>query len=124
MPAASGASITSLDSLASVTRRAIRRLVLARMSALTTPAGRWVASTRCTPRERPRWAMPLHPVVLDVLGAGVEQQLLAALQLGRQRRQRPLRQVTVQVGDHADGVRQARAVLEGAAALVVDQHEG
>jgi hypothetical protein len=60
--AASGTSITSCDSLGSVTRSAIRRLVLARMSADTTPAGRWVARIRCTPRERPRWAMPTSPV--------------------------------------------------------------
>jgi len=60
--AASGTSITSCDSPGSVTRSAIRRLVLARMSADTTPAGRWVASIRCTPSERPRCAMPTRPV--------------------------------------------------------------
>ena len=49
MPAASGASMTSTDSAASVTRRATRRLVLARMSGVTTPAGRCVARIRCTP---------------------------------------------------------------------------
>ena len=44
-----------------VTRRQIRRLVLARMSGETTPPGRWVASTRWMPRERPRWARPTSP---------------------------------------------------------------
>ena len=62
MYAASGASITSALSAASVTRSAIRRLVLARMSADTTPEGRWVARIRCRPSERPRWAMPTSPV--------------------------------------------------------------
>ena len=61
MSAASRTSTTSVDSAGSVTRSAIRRLVFARMSALTTPPGRWVASTRCTPSERPRWAMPTRP---------------------------------------------------------------
>ena len=48
---------TSRASLASLTRSAMRRSVLARMSSVTTPAGRWVASTTCTPRLRPRWAI-------------------------------------------------------------------
>jgi hypothetical protein len=43
MLTASLVSMTSWLSVASVTRRAIRRLVLARMSALTTPAGCCVA---------------------------------------------------------------------------------
>ena len=51
------------------------------------------------------------------------QDVLAAGQLGGQRGQRPLDQVRVQVGDHADRVRQPDAVLERAAALVVDEHE-
>ena len=55
MAAASAAPITSLESWRSVTRRAIRQLVLALMSSVTAPAGRWVASTRWTPRLRPRW---------------------------------------------------------------------
>ena len=46
MAAASAAPITSLESWRSVTRRAIRQLVLALMSSVTAPAGRWVASTR------------------------------------------------------------------------------
>ena len=49
---------TSRASALSCRRRARRRLVLARMSSLTTPAGRCVASTRWTPRLRPRWARP------------------------------------------------------------------
>ena len=54
-------SSTSTDSAGSETRRAMRRLVLALMSALTTPAGRWVARTRWTPSDRPRCAMPTKP---------------------------------------------------------------
>ena len=61
MRAESGASMTSADSSELVTRSAIRRLVLARMSALTTPAGRCVARIRCTPSERPRRAMSISP---------------------------------------------------------------
>jgi hypothetical protein len=61
MVAASLTSTTSADSPSSVTRNAIRRVVFARMSALTTPLGRWVASTRCTPSERPRCAIPTRP---------------------------------------------------------------
>jgi len=61
MCAASGASITSADSAESVTRSAIRRLVLARMSAETAPVGRWVARIRWMPSERPRWAMLTRP---------------------------------------------------------------
>ena len=51
--AASGASRTSVESAASATRSAIRRLTFARRSAPTAPAGRCVASTRCTPSARP-----------------------------------------------------------------------
>ena len=66
---------------------------------------------------------PADRVVLDVLGAGLGQDVLAPLQLRAQRLQGPLDQVGVEVGDHADGVRQLDAVLERRAALVVDQHE-
>ncbi len=45
------------------------------------------------------------------------------VQLGLERAQRPLAEVVVEVGDHADGVRQPGALVEGAAALVVDEHE-
>ena len=51
------------------------------------------------------------------------EQVLAAGQLGLQRGQGPGGEVAVEVGDHADGVRQPRAVLERRAALVVDEHE-
>ena len=47
---------TSIASAASCRRSAIRRSVLVRISSLTTPLGRWVASTRCTPRLLPRRA--------------------------------------------------------------------
>ena len=53
-----GESITSLESCGVCTRRQTRRLVLARMFSLTAPDGRWVASIMCTPRLRPRWAIP------------------------------------------------------------------
>ena len=43
-------------------RSATRRPVLARISPVTTPAGRWVARIRCTPRERPTRAMRIKPV--------------------------------------------------------------
>ena len=52
------------------------------------------------------------------------QDLLAAAQLGVERDQGPLGQVRVEVGEEADGVGQADAVLERRAALVVDEHEG
>jgi hypothetical protein len=42
----SGASMMSRLSEVSVVRKAIRRLVLARISGVTAPPGRWVASTR------------------------------------------------------------------------------
>lgn len=60
---ASGRSMTSADSVASVTRSAIRRDVLAWMSAVTTPPGRWVARMRWMPSERPRLAMSTSPVM-------------------------------------------------------------
>ena len=63
------------------------------------------------------------PVVLDVLGPRVQQHLLAPLELGAERVERPHGQVAVEVADHADGVRQPGAVLERAAALVVDEDE-
>ena len=62
-------------------------------------------------------------VVLDVLGVGPGQLVLAAPQLGAQRLQGPGGQVPVEVGDHAHRVGQARAVLERRPALVVHQHE-
>ncbi len=54
--------MTSVLSLESVTRSAIRRLVLARISGDTTPLGRWVARIRWMPSDRPRWAMLTMPV--------------------------------------------------------------
>ena len=62
-------------------------------------------------------------VVLDVFGAGRGQGVLAPGQLSRQRGQRPFDLVRVEVGHHADGVRQLHAVRERAAALVVDEDE-
>ena len=157
MVAASGTPITSALSAGSVTRSAIRRLVLARISAETTPEGRCgredeveaegpaalgdvhqpgheigqvpahgreLVDDDDQPRQRRR-SPPVDEelVGLDVLGAGRGEDVLAPGQLGRQRYQRPLDLVRVQVGDHADGVRQPRALGERAAALVVDEHE-
>ena len=63
-------------------------------------------------------------VLRQVLGLDPGQHLLPAAQLGGQRLQRPQHGRGVQVGDHAEHVRQPDAGLERAAALVVDQHEG
>ncbi|GAA4322757.1 hypothetical protein GCM10023162_29660 [Klenkia terrae] len=52
---------TSRDPASSVVRRHRRTEQLARISGPTLPAGRWVASTRCTPSERPRCAMATNP---------------------------------------------------------------
>src|SRR4051812_44599399 len=71
----------------------------------------------------PRPAVAPLVVVVDILGAGPQQYLLAPPQLGGERLQGPLGQVSVQVGDQADRVRQRRAALERRAALVVDQYE-
>ena len=57
-----GAPMTSIDSAAVCTRSAMRQLVLARMSSRRAPAARWLASTRWTPRLRPRWATPTRAV--------------------------------------------------------------
>ena len=60
----------------------------------------------------------------EVLGLVPGEQVLAVVQLGRERRERPAHEVRRQVGDEADGVRQLDAVAEGRAALVVDEQEG
>jgi hypothetical protein len=70
--AASAAFSTSWLSAASVTRNAIRRLVLARISGDTTPLGRWVASSRWMPSERPRWAMLTRPVTKSGSSRAIE----------------------------------------------------
>ena len=59
--AASTVPRTSRESASSVVRRQIRRVQLARISGDTTPLGRWVASTRWTPRDRPRCAIATRP---------------------------------------------------------------
>ena len=59
--AAVGTSTTSSDSARSLTRSAIRRLTFARRSAESAPAGRWVASTRWIPSERPTVATRTSP---------------------------------------------------------------
>ena len=55
------ARATSRESASSVVRRQMRRVQLARISGETTPPGRWVARTRCTPSDRPRWAIATRP---------------------------------------------------------------
>ncbi len=157
--AASGSSRTSMESVRSRTRRAIRRLTLARMSADTIPPGRWVARTRWTPSERPTAASrtmpctksgsssartrnssiamtsrgsggpagvarPYAAVLVEVARSDVGQQPFAPSQLGRQRRERPRREVTVEVGDHTHDVRQAGTAPERRPALVVHEEEG
>ena len=153
MWAASGWPITSWLSASSLSRSATRTPTLARMRSLITPAGRWVASTRRSPSERPRAAMstmpstnsgislarvanssttisrssgaaPVPPAQLgQVARAGLGQELLAATDLGVERLQDPPGQVLVEVGDDADAVRQPLGVLERRAPLVVDQQE-
>ena len=59
--AATGDPTTSSDSSSADIRRAMRRLVLARIWPVITPAGRWVARTRCRPRLRPRSATSTTP---------------------------------------------------------------
>ena len=59
----------------------------------------------------------------EVLGLVPGEQVLAVVQLGRERRERAAHEVRRQVGDEADGVRQLDAVAEGGAALVVDEQE-
>ena len=63
-------------------------------------------------------------VVVDVLRVGVCQLVLAATKFGAERFQRASGQVAVEVGHHADRVRQQLAVLEGRTTLVVHQDEG
>ena len=144
---------TSRESASSVVRRQIRRVQLARISGETTPLGRWVARTRCTPRERPRWAMATRPGTnvgqllgergelvdhddqpgeRDVVrqGRDVRRRRCAAricsrrVELGAERAQRAGGGLAVQVGDQADRVRQRGRLGERGAALVVDQQEG
>ena len=115
-------------------------------------SGRWVARTRCTPRDRPRWAIAIRPGTNDgsssarvanssttitrrasstVVGQGRDvhgivrgQDLLATGQFRGERPQGAGRGLAVEVGDQADGVRQRGRLGEGRAALVVDEEEG
>ena len=57
------------------------------------------------------------------LHARVAQRALPVLELGLEAAERPLGEVLVEIGDHADGVRQRGALVERAAALEVDEHE-
>ncbi|MCH3943865.1 MAG: hypothetical protein LKE37_09545 [Atopobiaceae bacterium] len=59
--AASGRLIISLESAASATLRQTRKREFAAIWSETTPVGFWVASTRCTPRERPMRAAETSP---------------------------------------------------------------
>ena len=62
-------------------------------------------------------------VLRKVAGARVAQPSLPVVQLGLETAKGAAAQVLVEVGDEADGVRQLAAGVEGAAALVVDEHE-
>lgn len=59
--AASPDPMMSFESLRSTTRSAMRRLMFDCISGVTTPEGRWVASTRLTPSERPTRAIRTSP---------------------------------------------------------------
>ena len=61
MSAASPEPSMSEESARSVTRSATLRLMFDCISGVTTPEGRWVASTRFTPSERPTRAMRTSP---------------------------------------------------------------
>ena len=154
MAAASGTSRTSVESAGSATRRAMRRLTFARRSAPIAPAGRWVASTRCTPSARPCAASRANAAdasgtssvsarssstttsrrdgvvgcvrveLGDVAGAGGHQQPLAAAQLGAEPAQHAVRVRGVEVRDVLEDVRQARDGAQTGPALEVDQEDG
>ena len=133
--------MTSIESAASCTRNAMRRLVLALMFAFTAPDGRCVASTRCMPRLRPRCAMPIsaprksgssvasvaNSSITTTRRGGVRAlvalQALAMAKLGFERTKGALAELLVEVGHEADAVRQPRTLVERAAALVVDENE-
>ncbi len=72
-------------------------------------------------RRRVGMALALH--LDEVLGVGLLEQQLAVVQLGVERDERPSHLVAVEVGDHADGVREGDALLERGTALVVDEQE-
>ncbi len=67
---------------------------------------------------------PAAAEVVDVGGAPGPQLPLPVAQLRLQAEQRPLRRLAVEVGHHADRVRQPGGGVEGAATLVVDEDEG
>ena len=77
------------------------------------------------PRNRRERRLPCAQVevVGQILRACRRQQVFAPPQLGPERLERAFDQMRVEVGHHADGVRQVDAVLERGAALVVDEHE-
>ncbi len=76
-------------------------------------------------RQAARARLPLQQihVVLDVLGARLREEVLPPGQFRGEGDQGPFHEMSVQVGHHADGVRQPDTVLERGAALVVDQDE-
>ncbi len=148
--AASGPPRTSWESAASRVRRHRRRAVLARMSSLTAPAGRWVASTRWIPEAAPP-SGDVHQRAEEVGQLGGEGGELvhhddqtggpsprsrrsptpaARSRASRSRTsaRRPISsrspEAGVEIGHHAGHVGQAGAGVEGAAALVVDEDEG
>ena len=72
---------------------------------------------------RQRRSARLGPVGGEIGRADLPQQLLAPPHLGVQAAQRPLGQAVVEIGHHADGVRQLGAGVERRPALVIDEHE-
>ena len=141
----------SVESASSLTRSAIRSETLARRSALTAPAGRWVASTRWTPSERPSAARRASDAggVRDVLEHGPQlvhdheqprwggrvgrvelaqvphtrrgEEALAATHLGAQPDEQPRRSRRVEVAHVIDDVRQRGDGAEACPALEVDE---
>jgi hypothetical protein len=67
---------------------------------------------------------PADEIRVQVVAAGGRQQRLAALDLGLQGHQCPAGEIAVQVGDEAHQVGKVAQRARGAAALVVDQHQG
>ena len=134
-----------------MTRNDTRIAQLAVTCSRTTPFGRCAASTRCSPRDRPRAAMsaitrtevgePLdhglefvdhddEPRQLDVVveradvaGARLGQHALAMAQLGTQAQHGALGLAFIEIGDDARHVRQVADRLEGRTALEVDEQE-
>ena len=148
--AAAALPTTATLSAGSSTRRQIRRVMLASTDSRTTPAGRCVHTTRCSPSERPRAARSENTVwrsgssatsaanssttmtrsrqrcrrqLLDGAGTVRREGLLATAQFGAQAVDGARGRGRVEVADHPDDVREALERREGGAALEVDEQE-